>query len=119
MEDLKKTVGKNVHDRRLELNMTMEELALKVGYKTRSSIYRIEKGIADIPNTKVPELASALNVSTAYLLGADEDPEELKLAALQDAFEKRPEMRMLFSVAEDCTAEEIQQAVKIIEALKK
>lgn len=62
---------------------------------------------------KAQAVADYFNVSVDYLLGR-----ESKEQALQRAFE-RPGMRMLFSVTEDCSAEEIEQAIKIIEALKK
>lgn len=38
------TVGDRIRKRRLELKLTQEELALKVGYTSRSAIARIESG---------------------------------------------------------------------------
>lgn len=69
---------------------------------------------------KVKAVADFFNVPVDALLGSEETRNEAakKKELLQAAFE-RPEMRMLFSVAEDCSAEEIEQAIKIIEALKK
>lgn len=71
---------------------------------------------------KVKAVAEYFDVSVDYLLGNSTEEiksqEQKKHELLQAAF-TRPEMRMLFSVAEDCTAEEIEQAIKIIEALKK
>lgn len=69
---------------------------------------------------KVKAVADYFKVPVDALLGNEEtrSQEQKKHEILQAAF-TRPEMRMLFSVAEDCTAEEIEQAIKIIEALKK
>lgn len=36
------TIGERIRNRRIELNMTQEELAKKAGYKSRSSINKIE-----------------------------------------------------------------------------
>lgn len=60
-----------IKQRRLELGLTVEELAQRMGYKDKSSISKIENGKADIPQSKVVAFARALNTTTAYLIGAD------------------------------------------------
>lgn len=60
-----------IRARRLELGMTVEELAHKMGYKDKSSISKIENGKADIPQSKVVAFAKALETTTAYLIGVD------------------------------------------------
>lgn len=102
-------------------NMTMQELADALGvskaligmYETgrRNPGYEMEEALADLFNVSIDFLRGSEDRSPFFL---DE-----KQIALQQAFDKRPEMRMLFSTVEDCSAEEIQQAIKIIEALKK
>lgn len=42
-----------------------------------------------------------------------------ELTAYLDSLRTRPEMRMLFSVANDCTKEDVEKAVAVIEALRK
>lgn len=61
--------GKRIKVRRIELNMTQEELAKKAGYTSRSSINKIELGLVDLPQSKISLIASALSVSPAYLVG--------------------------------------------------
>lgn len=59
--------------RRIELNMTQDELAKKIGYSTRSSINKIEQGLNDIPQSKINDFAKALNTTPIWLLfGYDE-----------------------------------------------
>lgn len=58
--------------RREELGLTQEELAARMGYKSKSSINKIEMGINDIPQSKVLAFAKALGTSTAYLMGCDD-----------------------------------------------
>ncbi len=60
--------GNRVKEKRIELNMTQEELAIKSGYTSRSSINKIELGLVDLPQSKISSIASALDVSPAYLL---------------------------------------------------
>lgn len=65
-------IGKNIAQRRIELGLTQEELALKMGYKSKTSINKIEKGINDIPQTKIVKFAEALRTTPAYLMGWEE-----------------------------------------------
>lgn len=64
-------IGKNIAQRRKELNMTQEELATKMGYKSKSTINKIELGINDIPQTKIVKFADVLGVSPSSLMGWD------------------------------------------------
>ena len=62
-------IGSNIATRRKELHMTQEELAKKMGYKSRSTINKIELGINDIPQAKIIRFSEVLDVSIAYLMG--------------------------------------------------
>lgn len=55
--------------RRLQLDMSQEELAVKLGYKTRSSINKIESGRNDVTQSKIEAFAKALDTTPAYLMG--------------------------------------------------
>ena len=63
----------NLHERikfrREELLMTQTELAMKLGYKSRSSINKIEQGLSDIPQSKIKAFAEALDTSVGALMG--------------------------------------------------
>lgn len=60
---------KKIRSRREELNMSQDELAKKLGYKSRSSINKIEKGENDIPQSKIIAFAQALDTTPEYLMG--------------------------------------------------
>ena len=45
-----------------------------MGYKDKSSISKIENGKADIPQSKIAAFADALETTTAYLMGWEEQP---------------------------------------------
>ena len=68
------TVGERIAARRKELNMTQDELARKLGYKSRSSINKIEMEWANVPLSKLERVAAALECEAAYLMGWDEEP---------------------------------------------
>ena len=57
--------------RREELGLSQEQLAQRMGYRSKSSITKLEKGVNDIPQAKLEELAAALETTPAYLLGLD------------------------------------------------
>ena len=62
-----------VRKRRIELGMSQEELAFEMGYKSRTSINKIEGG-RPVTQKIIYRLAQALNVSPAYLMGWTDDP---------------------------------------------
>lgn len=65
------TLGDRVKQKREEMGLSQEELAEKMGYKSKTSIHKIEQGITDLPLSKVEELSKVLNVTTSYLMGWD------------------------------------------------
>lgn len=62
-------IGKRIRTRREELGMTQEELASKLGYKSKTTIAKIENGVNDIVQSKVIEFAQVLETTPAYLMG--------------------------------------------------
>lgn len=49
--------------------MTQEELASRLGYKSKTTIAKIENGTNDIVQSKVTEFAKVLDTTPAYLMG--------------------------------------------------
>lgn len=65
-------IGERIKQRRLELNLTVDELAKRLG-KNRATIYRYESNdIENFPTTILEPLAKALNTTPAYLMGWEE-----------------------------------------------
>ena len=64
-----------VRRRREELQLTQDELAKRMGYKSRVSINKIENG-RPVSQKIIARLADALDVSVPYLMGWDEKPAE-------------------------------------------
>ena len=71
-----KSIGKRIKICREALGLTQAELAKRVGYKSNTTINKIELDINDIPLSKVKEFAKALNTTTAYLMGWEEDEKQ-------------------------------------------
>ena len=60
---------------RESLKLTKRELAKRIGVH-ESSINKYEKGLVDIPLSKITELARVLNVTESYLMGWEDDDKE-------------------------------------------
>jgi transcriptional regulator with XRE-family HTH domain len=67
--------GEKIRAKRIELNMTMEDLGKAIGVQ-RSAINKYEKGIVDISSKKLAAIANALNVSIKSLLEDVDDTDE-------------------------------------------
>lgn len=67
------SIGLRIRTLRQAKRLTQEELAQRAGYTSRSSINKIEKGIVDLPRSKIIELANALGVSPSYILFGNEE----------------------------------------------
>lgn len=67
--------GDRIKQRRIELGITADELADRIG-KSRATIYRYENGdIENMPTTILEPLAKALNTTPADLMGWGEREE--------------------------------------------
>ena len=92
------TVGSRILQRRKELDLTQEELAKRMGYKSKSTINKIEMGINDIPQSKIAKFAEVLATTPSFLMGWDDEensPDEMQLTEgekmLLDLFRQAPE----------------------------
>lgn len=68
-------MGSRMRERRIELGMTQDELAQKMGYTSRSTINKIEKGVIDLTQSALVKLADVLDVDALYLLGIENQPD--------------------------------------------
>ena len=65
-------IGERIKNRRIELNITQDELARRLGYSDKSSISRMENS-SKLTLNRVQLLADALNVSPSYLMGWEDE----------------------------------------------
>lgn len=81
------TVGEKIKEARLKKGLTQQELADLLGYKSRSSINKIEVGGRDIPRSQIVQIAKALDVAPAYLMGWTQYGTQLRKARLHFGLE--------------------------------
>ena len=61
-------IGNKIRERRLQLNMTQEELAHLMGYKSKSTINKIEKDVHDVRQATLIKFAHVLDVEPNYFI---------------------------------------------------
>lgn len=77
------TIGSRIRNRREELGLSQDELGKRLGYKSRSSINKIELDQRNLTQSKIKAIADALETTPSYIMGWDEpdqkfDEEKLK-----------------------------------------
>lgn len=68
-------LASKVKQRRIELGLSQEELAKKMGYSSRTSINKIENG-RPVSQKIIVRLAEALETTPAYLMGWEDNLEK-------------------------------------------
>lgn len=120
-------IGNRIKNKRKERDMTLEEVGKRAGM-ARQTLSRYETGvITKIPLDKIEVIAYALRTTPAYLMGWEDDPDkprtdnsaEQEIQRLLEHFAAHPEGMNLLKSLKDAAPEEILQAVRIIEAIKK
>lgn len=83
-------IGDRIRYRREQLNLTQEELAHLIGYKSKTSINKIELNVQQLKQSKIKAIAKALQTTPAFILGWEglDDREKLRDKLLEDLFNK-------------------------------
>ena len=81
--------SERIKQRRKEMGMTMDELAIKMGVKSQRTIVNWENGTTQVKPDKLEKISKILDVSPLYLLGYIDTPkEELMTFDTGEEFEK-------------------------------
>ena len=84
------TIGSRIRNRREELGLSQEELGKRLGYKSRSSINKIELDQRNLTQSKIKAIADALGTTPAYIMGWEEQP--ASPALIPPGFDPMPDM---------------------------
>lgn len=69
-------IGEKIKERRTALGWSQQKLADMMGYTSKSTITKIEKGVSDVGQRNIEKFASVLGVSIAYLMDWEESENE-------------------------------------------
>ena len=118
-------MGNKIKSERETQKLSQNQLALLVGVAP-STIQRYENGTFLKPKLPVIEsIAKCLCVSPEWLIGKSnikdsmQKDDQQELNEYLEELRTRPEMRMMFSLTKNATKEDVEKAVKIVEALLK
>jgi transcriptional regulator with XRE-family HTH domain len=98
--------SERIKARREELGMSQDELARAAGYKSRSSINKIEVDGRCIPQHKIVALAKALRVTPSYLMGWTDEKIYSEYSVTLDPAIDNKQMKELTKYAEMIESEE-------------
>ena len=103
------TIGERIKLRREQLGLTQDELAKKCGYKSRSSINKIELSRA-LPLQKIEVMANVLETTPSELMGWTEEIDYHTEKDVVEVHEDSSEAQELFERYKNAIPE-IQKAV--------
>ena len=110
-------IGKRIKSLREQLHMTQEELATYAD-TTKQTIYKYETGIVtNIPSDRIEAIASALNVSPAYLMGWDNLIQDEKTAPPETLGEAADEMNAIIEKLSLLSDEELDLLEQYVDKL--
>lgn len=113
-----KEIGQRIADTRIEKDLTMDDIAQKIGV-AKSTIQRYEKGT--IKKLKLPvieSIASALNVNPNWLIGNTDDPtpKEYKKEQPTRTDELFTEKQALYDFIDTLSESQIKRLLQIAQA---
>jgi transcriptional regulator with XRE-family HTH domain len=82
------TIGERIKNIRIERGLTQEDLAKRMGYKTRSAICQVERNGDNITSDRIAAFAEALGVSIQTLMGWEEPAPSASAMDIARAFEE-------------------------------
>ena len=65
-------IGLRIYNKRKEMGWSQDELAARMGLKSKSTICKIERGEDNLTSDSIKKYADALGVSPAYLMGLED-----------------------------------------------
>ena len=110
----------NIRSRRIALKMTQQELAQKLGYKSTSTIAKIESGENDIPQAKLAAFAVALNSTLADLMGLNNVtpvhnlPENTVTCTISEG---KPQLEEMIRKLDSLSEKDLNRVISVIKPL--
>lgn len=111
-------VGDRIRARREFLGMTQDELAARMGYKSRSTIAKIEKGVNDVTQTTLVKLAEALTTTPSYLMGWVPEAETKKPTENGELSNKKRAILERVKQMSDEELDRVDQILRLVENTK-
>ena len=105
--DINVIIGNRIKKRRKELHLTQDELAKRMGYYSKTSICRIEKGETGFNQKKLLQFADALNVEYSYFFESTNAKKETIIRLLNEM--SNEQLDALITIAQSMVSNERTQ----------
>lgn len=106
-------------ERKIPISQLEKECGFSNGYLNPKKMSKIAYDRAQI-------IANYLGISVSMIMAGEEEQKEKplvnddeELTEYLEILKTRPEMRMLFQISKDATKEDVEAAVRVIEAIRK
>lgn len=121
------TLAKNIRYLRKAHNLSQDDIARKLDYKSFTTIQKWEEGASEPPLETLRELSRIFGVSMDSLLNYDYENAEYhandlfdpEITEMAEKLHKTPGMRTLFSLAKNATAEDLKLVEDMLRRMKK
>ena len=80
------TIGQRIKQRRIELGLSQEQLAHRLGNKSRASVCTVENDKEDLTSDRIRKYAEALETTPAYIMGWEDNSEDDIQSKLIDVY---------------------------------
>lgn len=108
----------SLKDRRIELGLTLKEVADYVGV-SEATVSRWESGnIANMKRSRVQALAEILKVSPLDIIGVDQEEDEDRVRAMLQEMKDNPQLGVLLSSTKDLNEEDLKMVIEMVKRLK-
>lgn len=100
--------------------MTQDELAKKLGYKSKTSINKIEQNWRNLTQSKIKAIADALDTTPMWIMGWQNDEELInsESARFADFLKDHPEFIPVIAQIMDLPTDQADTAARVLRALK-
>lgn len=117
---MEQKIADRIREYREAKGWTQDDLAA-AAEMNRVTIAKYESGRIEPKSKSLSKLATALGVSTDVLLGndgTDATDDEREMWELREAARRDPDRKVLLKLAKNGTAQDVRQAVALIDALR-
>ena len=112
-------IGERIKYRREQLGLSQDELARRLGYKSRSSINKIENDASGLPQTKIVAIANALQTTPSYIMGWEEmQQKNSTLAGLTVRMRKDKEFLSVVEIISELSPEQLASIKQVATLMK-
>ena len=113
-------IGENIRRLREKCGLSQEELATRMGYKSKSTINKIELGINDVAQSKVERFAEVLGTSPSVLMGWVDEQTSKKndtLASIVLQLRKDEQLLLMVEKLSKLPTEKRQALIPVLDAI--